>query len=176
MYLCNTETNKQKAMKATEIKKCPLCGSEHIEWMGGEYEPNEWHCHECDSWFSKDDAEHQLYWENISCLLNGTSIEEQFVLNTPYILPSVDEESQGLSESEKLSIDRVHQIEGDGKMYYHFEHTPDTDDYWYDMYELSTKDLKGLLEHIREDGGEIETFESEDDRDERPWDYFKKSE
>ena len=126
-------------MKATEIKKCPLCGSEHIEWMGGEYEPNEWHCHECDSWFSKDDAEHQLYWENISCLLNGTSIEEQFVLNTPYILPSVDEES-------------------------------------HDMYELSTKDLKGLLEHMREDGGEIETFENEDDRDERPWDYFKKSE
>ena len=108
-----------------------------------------WHCHECDCWFNEDDYEHQLYWENISCLLNGTSIEEPLVLNETYILPSVEIESQGLSESEKLSIDMVHQIDGDGKMYYHFEHTPNEDEYWLDMYELSTEDLKGLLKHLR---------------------------
>lgn len=134
-----------------KIEKCPYCGSENFEHMGDNdyWNGMPWHCHECDSWFNEDDYQHQLYWENISCLLNGTSIERPLVLKETYILPSVDDESQGLSEAEKLHIDKVHQIEGDGKMFYHFEHTPDTDEYWYDMYELSTEDLKGLLEHLR---------------------------
>ena len=135
-----------------KIKKCPYCGSENFEHMGDNdyWNGMPWHCHECDSWFNEDDYLHQLYWENISCLLNGTSIEQPLVLKETYILPSVEAQSQGLSEAEKLQIDMVHQIEGDGKMFFHFEHTPDTDDYWYDMYDLSTEDLKGLLEHIRE--------------------------
>lgn len=128
-----------------KIEKCPYCGSENFENINGS-----WHCHDCGCLFNEDDYLHQLYWENISCLLNGTSIEQPLVLKETYILPSVEAESQGLSEAEKLHIDKVHQIEGDGKMFYHFEHTPDTDDYWYDMYDLSTEDLKGLLEHIRE--------------------------
>ena len=135
-----------------KIEKCPYCGSENFEHMGDNdyWNGMPWHCHECDSWFNEDDYLHQLYWENISCLLNGTSIEQPLVLKETYILPSVEAQSQGLSEAEKLQIDMVHQIEGDGKMFFHFEHTPDTDDYWYDMYDLSTEDLKGLLEHIRE--------------------------
>lgn len=132
-----------------KIAKCPYCGSENIEMMAETNDKYYWHCHECDCDFNKDDCEHQLYWENISCLLNGTSIEQPLVLKETYILPSVEDESQGLSDLQKLQIDKVHQIEGDGKMYYHFEHTPDDDEYWYDMYELSTKDLKGLLEHLR---------------------------
>ena len=134
-----------------KIEKCPYCGSENFEHMGDNdyWNGMPWHCHECDSWFNEDDYLHQLYWENISCLLNGTSIEEPLELKETYILPSVEDESQGLSDLEKLQIDKVHQIEGDGKMFYHFEHTPDTDEYWYDMYELSTEDLKGLLEHLR---------------------------
>jgi len=134
-----------------KIECCPYCKSENFEHMGDEdyWGERHYHCHECDSWFNEDDCEHQLYWENISCLLNGTSIEEPLVLEETYILPSIERESCGLSDSEKLNIDKVHQIEGDGKMYYHFEYTPDTDDYWYDMYELSTEDLKGLLDHLR---------------------------
>lgn len=133
------------------METCPYCGSKNFEHMGDNdyWNGRPWHCHECDSWFNEDDCLHQLYWENISCLLNGTSIEQPLVLKETYILPSVEDESQGLSESEKLQIDMVHQIEGDGKMFYHFEHTPNTDEYWYDMYELSTEDLKGLLEHLR---------------------------
>lgn len=132
-----------------KIDCCPFCKSENIEMMAETNDKYYWHCHDCDCDFNKDDYLHQLYWENISCLLNGTSIEEPLVLEYPYILPSVEAESQGLSEAEKLHIDKVHQIEGDGKMFYHFEHSPETDEYWYDMYELSTEDLKGLLEHLR---------------------------
>lgn len=134
-----------------KIEKCPYCGSENFEHMGDNdyWNGMPWHCHECDSWFDEDDCEHQMYWENISCLLNGTSIENPLVLEETYILPSIDRESQGLSDLEKLQIDKVHQIEGDGKMFYHFEYTPDVDECWYDMSELSTEDLKGLLEHLR---------------------------
>ena len=137
-----------------KIKCCPYCKSENFEYMGDNdyWNGMPWHCHECDSWFSEDDYLHQLYWENISCLLNGTSIEEPFVfIDTYVILPSVDEESCGLSDLEKPNIDKIHQIEGDGKMYYHFEDTTDEDEYWYDMYELSTEDLKTILDSIREE-------------------------
>lgn len=137
-----------------KIDCCPYCKSENFEHMGDNdyWNGMPYHCHECDSWFSEDDYLHQLYWENISCLLNGTSIEKPFVFKKEYvILPSVDEESCGLSDLEKLNIDKVHQIEGDGKMFYHFENTPDTDDNWLDMYELSTEDLKALLDYIREE-------------------------
>lgn len=138
--------------KEIKIDCCPYCKSENFEHMGDNdyWNGMPWHCHECDSWFSEDDYLHQLYWENISCLLNGTSIEEPFVFEKELvILPSVDKESCGLSDLEKLNIDKVHQIEGDGKMFYHFEGTPDEDNYWYDMYELSTEDLEALLGYLR---------------------------
>ena len=138
-------------MEKIKIEKCPYCGSENFEHMGENdyWNGMPWHCHECDSWFSEDDYLHQLYWENISCLLNETSEEEPFVLSTHFILPSVEKESCGLSDLEKLNIDKVYQMEGEGKMWYHFEGTPDEDDYWYDMYELSTEDLKALLKELR---------------------------
>ena len=89
-----------------------------------------------------DDCEHQKYWEKISCLLDGTSESEPMLVD--YILPSVEDESCGLSDLEKLNIDKVYQIEGEGTMWYHFEGTAE----WNDMYELSTNDLKGLYEYL----------------------------
>lgn len=39
-------------MKETDV--CPYCGSKNWEFMGEEYEPQEYHCHECDCWFGED--------------------------------------------------------------------------------------------------------------------------
>lgn len=138
-------------MKKISIEVCPYCKSENIENIGkNDLEHKEYHCHECDCSFTDDDYLHQLYWENISCLLDGTSSENPLVFEKScVILPSIDEESCGLSDLEKLNIDKVHQIEGDGKMFYHFEGTPDTDENWLDMYELSTNDLATILESLR---------------------------
>lgn len=140
----------------TEIKitKCPYCGSENFEYMGENdyWNGMPWHCHECDCWFSEDDCKHQLYWEQISCLLNGTSEENPLVLDTIVILPSVEDESCGLSDMEKLHIDMVFQTEGDGTMWYHFEGEDafgTREPIWNDMYELSTEDLKFLLDELR---------------------------
>ena len=134
-------------MEKIKIDLCPFCKSEnfvHDEKIYGEGS-TPYHCLDCDCWFNEDDYLHQLYWENISCLLNGTSEENPFMMD--YILPSIDEMSCGLSDAEKLNIDKVYQIEGEGTMWYHFEYTRDDD--WYDMYELSTEDLRGLLDEIR---------------------------
>ena len=78
-----------------KVKKCPYCGGENFEHMGENdyWNGMPWHCHECDNWFNEDDYLHQLYWENISCMLNGTSEEEPFILSTHFILPSVEKES-----------------------------------------------------------------------------------
>ena len=134
-------------MKESEIKTCPYCGSENIEWISDDdcYNEYHWHCHECDSWFDADVCEHEECWHQISALLNGTSIESPLRLGSYVILPCVEKESCGLSDLEKLNVDMVMQIEGEGTMWYHFEGTPDTNDYWYDMSELSTEDLKYLL-------------------------------
>lgn len=128
--------------------RCPYCGSEkfHFHQKANAYNVYDiYKCDECECLFDEDDCEHEKYWNQISVLLNGTSIENPRVLDSYVILPSVEDESCGLSDMEKLNIDKVHQIEGDGTMWYHFEGTPDTDDYWYDMSELDTRDLKYLL-------------------------------
>ena len=41
---------------ATEITKCPYCGSENIEWMGDDdyFGDTHFHCHDCDRWFNED--------------------------------------------------------------------------------------------------------------------------
>ena len=39
-----------------ENEKCPYCGSYNWEFMGDEYSPEEYHCHECDSWFGEKTA------------------------------------------------------------------------------------------------------------------------
>ena len=142
-------------MCEVKIDCCPYCKSKNFEHMGENdyWNGMPWHCHECDNWFSEDDYLHQLYWENISCLLNETSEEEPLVLDSYIILPSVEEESCGLSDSEKLNIDKMFQVEGEGTMWYHFEGEDDMntgEPTWRDMYELSTKDLEFLLKELRE--------------------------
>lgn len=111
----------------------------------------EWHCHECDSWFDEDDYQHQLYWEQISCLLNDTS--EENPKDTECTLPSYEEEACGLSSLEIPYVDKVFQVEGDGTMWYHIDHENEFDGtpIWRDMYELDTKDLKELFDCIRMD-------------------------
>jgi len=41
------------------FKYCPNCGSENWEFMGDEYEPQEYHCHECDTWFGDETHDEQ---------------------------------------------------------------------------------------------------------------------
>ena len=38
-----------------DVCYCPFCGGENIEYMGIEYEPRPFHCHECDRWFGLAD-------------------------------------------------------------------------------------------------------------------------
>lgn len=149
----------QLVMEKISIDVCPYCKSENFEYMGENdyWNGREYHCHKCDCWFNEDDYQHQLYWEQISCLLNDTSEEHPLELNCNIILPSVDEKSCGLSDSEKLNIDKMFQVEGEGTMWYHFEYNDEFPNgfdgervpIWNDMYELSTEDLKAILESLQ---------------------------
>ena len=146
-------------MEKISIDVCPYCKSENFEHMSKNdcWNGREYHCHKCDCWFNEDEYQHQLYWEQISCLLNDTSEEHPLVLNCTIILPSIDEKSCGLSDSEKLNIDKMFQVEGEGTMWYHFEYNDEFPNgvdgervpIWNDMYELSTEDLKAILESLQ---------------------------
>ena len=83
-------------------------------------------------------------WSRISRLLEGTSVDEPREMDL--ILPSVDRNSCGLSDAEKLNIDKVYMDESDGKMWYHFEYTDHLE--WHDMSLLSTDDLKAILNEL----------------------------
>ena len=139
-------------MKENEIKTCPYCGSENIEWISDDdcYNEYHWHCHECDSWFDADVCEHEEYWHQISALLNGTS--EENPLEIYCVLPSYEEEACGLSSLEIPHIDKVFQVEGEGTMWYHIEGCYENLDtrelLWEDMHELDTRDLKEILDEL----------------------------
>lgn len=134
-------------------KVCPYCGSENFEHMGENdyWNGMPWHCHECDCWFSEDDCKHEDYWHRISGLIDGMTEDNPFVFEKEYvILPSVEEDSCGLSDLEKPNIEKICQVLGEGTMWYHIEGAVDADlsPLWEDMHELSTEDLKALLGHI----------------------------
>ena len=49
---------------------CPWCGSHNWEWMGDEYDPNAYHCHECDNWFGPDDLVREPIRHRISAMMS----------------------------------------------------------------------------------------------------------
>ena len=141
-------------MKESEIKACPYCGSENIEWISDDdcYNEYHWHCHECDCWFDADVCEHEEYWHQISCLLNGTSESEPKEIY--FMIPSAEEEACGLSSLEIPHIDKVFEVEGDGTMWYHEEGENELESgepIWHDMDELELPDLRALLKYLQED-------------------------
>ena len=125
-------------MNTINITKCPFCGSDNFEHMDENYYWNgrPWHCHDCDSWFNEDDCQHQLYWEKISCFLNGTSEQKPLTLSKGIYL----------STKNKNCIKKIFQQEGEGTMWYQFSQNP----IWHDMYKLSTKNLKAILYSIQQ--------------------------
>lgn len=83
-------------------------------------------------------------WSRISRLLEGTSVDEPREMDL--ILPSVDRNSCGLSDAEKLNIDKVYMDKDTGMMWYHFESTDER--WWHNMSRLSTEDLKAILDEL----------------------------
>lgn len=141
-------------MKESEIKTCPYCGSENIEWISDDdcYNEYHWHCHECDCWFDADVCEHEEYWHQISALLNGTSESEPREIY--FMIPSAEEEACGLSSLEIPHIDKVFEVEGDGTMWYHEEGENELgngEPIWHDMDELELPDLRALLKYLQEE-------------------------
>ena len=104
-------------MKETDV--CPYCGSKNWEYMGDEYEPQEYHCHECDCWFGEEDCEREQLRHKISAFCSAMHATEE----NPIVCDREDamelhiegytEHAQGLSESEKPQVVSVfHDYEG----------------------------------------------------------------
>jgi hypothetical protein len=67
-----------------EVDKCPLCGSENIEWMGDAFEEGNltpFHCHQCDSFFGEEDVRRKKLMENAESLADEFTSR---VLETKY--------------------------------------------------------------------------------------------
>lgn len=131
-----------------KITKCPYCGSEKIHnAYCAEFE-----CEECECLFTEEDVEREDLRHQISPLLNGTSEEEPAEIY--FMIPSAEEEACGLSCLEIPHIDKIFEMEGDGTMWYHEigeNELESGNPIWHDLDELSIKDLRALLDYLREE-------------------------
>jgi predicted nucleic acid-binding Zn-ribbon protein len=94
-----------------EISVCPFCGSEKFEYMGDEYKPQEYHCHECDTWFGDEDVEREDLYHRISAVCSAmyASDDNPIVPKDEIHIEGIDEEAQGLSEAEKPQVYKIYQ-------------------------------------------------------------------
>lgn len=124
-----------------ENRFCPYCGSENWEWMGNEYEPQEFHCHECDRWFGDDDVVRESIRHKISAILMDTNEDNQkgckIILDT--------DDSFGLSSLGLPCIDRCYQEPCEGRIWFHFNGTGDD---YVNFDEFETKALKFILDEL----------------------------
>ena len=94
-------------MKETSV--CPVCGSKNWEYMGDEYEPQVYHCHECDNWFGDADKEREELRQKISAICSAMhATEENPIVCNELSIEGVTEAAQGLSESEKPQVMKVY--------------------------------------------------------------------
>lgn len=126
-------------------QKCPYCESKNLETA----EDGRYHCKDCDRLFDDEDSAREYLRHQISPLLDGTSEErpKEIFLN----LPSAEEEAQGLSSLEIPAIEKIFEMEGEGTMWYHIhgEREDNGEDTWHDIDELPIKDMRGLLDYLR---------------------------
>ena len=122
--------------------KCPYCGSPNVEWIGNEYEPNDYHCHECDCWFSLEDCEREDIRHKISTILNGTSEEKPLKID----IIIGDSYSCGLSSLEMPNVISAFEMEGDGTIWFKIDGESD----WRNFDDFVTDDLRIILKDIVE--------------------------
>lgn len=129
------------------IKECPYCGSAMVESAG----KGEFHCLECATYFSAVDFEREDLRHKISALLEGTSEDSPKEIH--FMIPSAEEEAQGLSSLEIPHIDKIFEVAGDGTIWYHIEGERGLcggEPIWNDLDTLEVSDLRGLLNYLKE--------------------------
>lgn len=130
-----------------ENRLCPYCGSENWEWMGNEYEPQKYHCHECDWWFGDDDVTREDIRHKISAILMDTDEDNQMKCE----ICIENKEACGLSTLEMDWIDSCFQIPGDGTIWFHYHGYDNfiTGEKEYKNFDdIDTKDLQTILEEL----------------------------
>ena len=127
------------------VIRCPYCDGTNIKAT----DDGRYHCKDCDHLFDDEDIERENLRHQISPLLDGTSEEQPKEIF--FNLPSAEEEAQGLSSLEIPAIDKVFELEGDGTMWYHLygEREDNGKDTWRDIDELTIKDMRGLLDYLK---------------------------
>ena len=121
-----------------KVRLCPYCGSEHYEWMGGECEPDEYHCHECDRWFSEEDFRREALRHRISAVLSGAYADSEDRAHTCSAIVGEDE-AQGLSSLELPRTEMLYQS-NDGTIWVRLGNE------WRNLDEFSVRDLENIAE------------------------------
>ena len=121
-----------------KVRVCPYCGSEHYEWMGAEYEPNEYHCRACDRWFSEEDFKREALRHMISAVLSGAYADSEDRAHTCSAVVGEDE-AQGLSSLELPHTEMLYQL-NDGTIWVRLGGE------WRNLDEFSVRDMENIAE------------------------------
>ena len=98
-----------------EIKVCPFCGEEETIVVSG----NSYHCNCCERNFTIDDFKHEILRQKISSICSAEFATEENPISCvsddvmELHIEGIDEEAQGLSESEKPQVTNIF-LDGEG--------------------------------------------------------------
>lgn len=131
-----------------KIDICPFCASEQVIENNGTY-----YCAECEREFTKDDVEFEFIRHQVSAILSDEDATEGNPIgcdNYNDYLVIGDDESQGLSESEKAHITQIFQ-DCEGIIWVEIEGTSD----FTEFDDLSLSDARNILLWLKEN---LESF------------------
>ena len=126
-----------------KIDICPFCASEQVIENNGTY-----YCAECEREFTKDDVEFEFIRHQVSAILSDDDATEGNPIgcdNYNDYLVIGDDESQGLSESEKAHITQIFQ-DCEGIIWVEIEGTSD----FTEFDDLSLSDARNILLWLKE--------------------------
>lgn len=93
---------------------CPFCGGNHIIKTKDTEETTEYHCPDCERDFDADDYEHEVLRQRISAFCSALEADEEHPIDCTADnlmecrISGVDEEAQGLSESDKPLVTKIY--------------------------------------------------------------------
>ena len=131
---------------------CPYCGSRRFHQVGERYE-----CDECQWLFDEDDIKWQELRHEISRHLIDTDEEHPIVFtpNGEAVIGEYWDDTIGLSTNEMYHCDRIFQVPGDGRIWYHLVGEYDKSDptglLWRDIEDenfLDLQDLQSILDAL----------------------------
>lgn len=134
----------ETAMETTPL--CPYCGGRTESYTSDPFEPDRYHCVDCDRLFDDDDIRREGLRHRLSALLSAHYATEENPLPFEHPIGEWDDESVGLSSLDLPWCNGVFECQ-DGTIWFNIDGTTEP----MDFDDICTHDLQDILHDLEED-------------------------